>query len=417
MGYFPPSCSACSVTQITPSWLLLIGGQGPSMQPQRCIQRLHLSTLSWRPPIDVAGGSSTASNIPSSIPSRTPSTSAACPQGVCGAPVGCEAVGCATEACVLVGGLEDGAYGRNIVPRLQVLLPGPVIPAAAAGQDSRGVGDSPTAGSAHAALTALSGHLVHTQLPYDHHHLQQQREPLQQQQQQQQSGAQGQQQATTSCRCGSCCTCLTAAAAAASAAASGVPPSRLQGSCSSAGAYQQQQQQQRRPDGPNSAPAPGMPSLSGPGGPGQYTNAGPQHMPGAKSRPGAIKCLPACLQDPSLTLNGLQGPTGWSGEFQIEPAPALPQAFSKAAGGMGQGQQQGLGQLQGCGPLGGESNAGCSVGGGGGGNAGSERVWQMCGGSSSRSSEGWGLQMVLALVVVLVGLILMAPSVLLHRTA
>jgi hypothetical protein len=37
--------------------------------------------------------------------------------------------------------------------------------------------------------------------------------------------------------------------------------------------------------------------------------------------------------------------------------------------------------------------------------------------SSSRRSEGWGLQAVLALVVVLVGLILMAPSVLLHVSA
>lgn len=388
MGYLPPARTHCSVMRLTPTWLVMVGGQGPSKQHLQDVQRLHLPTLSWRPPVHVAD--TTHSN--SSVDNKH-SISSCSKGGLQEAGVGQQGLlvegrtfecstataGSSADAGVLVGGLHHGAYGSCIVPRLQVLLPGPPIPPAANLQHRAAAGRGPLAAGM-ASFTSLPQGFAHMQLL-------QQPDP--------QQPAAWHAFATGSCRCGSCCGCL-----AAKAAASGVPglPSCLAGLELEPAATQpqelwqvdgDQQQQQQQPDYGGSAHTAGGQQRS-PGATGslqRWQSVGgcsPQQKPRNKDE------LQDCQGCGTNCIPALQGPVGWSGEFEIEPAPPVPPQLPGASGFRGQrGQAQARGS------------------------AGAERVWQM--GSSSSSRDGWLLQVVLACFVVLVGLVLMAPSLMMHQ--
>lgn len=347
MGYLPPARRLCSVMRLTPTWLVMMGGQGPAREPLHDIQRLHLPTLSWRPPADVACGRGSNSSSGSAAGPVQQSDTACC-----------ATVGCTAEACIILGGVEEGPYGPRITPRLEVLLPGPVIPALADRQDRNMVSTGLLA-PAGANVLSQQQFLVRHVVP-----------------QQQQQHAAWHAFATTSCRCGGCCSCLLA-----KAAASGGPAC-----CAAAAADDGRQHPQQK----------GMQN----GGVPCWQTVGPlddQPPAGSKgsgsthtSSPGTGKCA-------------VTGPVGWSGEFEIEPAPAATQLFPPAASGLA---HRGLGR-------------GAQLGGVGKGwqgaeeAAGAERVRQTKSGSSS--AQGWALQLLLAVVVVMLGLVLMVPSLMMQQ--
>lgn len=104
-------------------------------------------------------------------------------------------------------------------------------------------------------------------------------------------------------------------------------------------------------------------------------------------------------------LPPLPGPMGWSGEFGIEPAPAAAQPYAAAAG---------FGRVP-AGPAHYKKpdslGRGLQMQGGAGALTGGERLWQ----TKEGHNEGRVLQVLLALLVVAVGLVLMAPSLMMHQ--
>lgn len=324
----------------------MMGGQGPAREPLHDVHRLHLPTLSWRPPADVAcGRGSNSSSGGAGGPAQQSDT--AC----------CATVGCTAEACIILGGVEDGPYGRSITPCLELLLPGPVIPALEDLQDRNVVGTGLLA-PAGANVLPQQQFLVRQVVPQQQH-------------------AAWHAFATTSCRCGGCCSCL-----AAKAAASGEPAC-----CAAAAADDWRQQQQHKGTQNGGVP--------------RWQAVGPlddQRPPGLKGS-GSTHTSSAATGKCAVT-----GPVGWSGEFEIEPAPTVTQLFppSPVSGlahrGLGRGAQ--LGSL-GKGWQGPEEDAGA------------ERVWQTK--SSSSSAQGGALQLLLAVVVVMLGLVLMVPSLMMQQ--
>jgi hypothetical protein len=386
MGYLPPARTHCSVMRLTPTWLVMVGGQGPSKQHLQDVQRLHLPTLSWRPPVHVAGTTHSNSSVDhrhiiSSCSKGGLQEAGASQQGLLveGSTIGCNTAtaGCSADAGVLVGGLHHGAYGSCIVPRLQVLLPGPPILPAANLQHRAAAGRGPLEAGM-ASFASLPQGFAHVQV-------------LQQPDPQQLAAWHA--FATGSCRCGSCCSCLAAKAAA--SGGPGLPscfaglelePTRMQPRDPWQDGQQQQQQQQ---------------DVGGPA----HTVGGQQGSPGATDSVQRWQSVGGCspvqkprgkgeLQDcqgcGTNCIPVLQGPVGWSGEFEIEPAPPVP---PQLPGALGFRDQRGQAQATG--------------------SAGVERVWQNE--SSSSSRDGWLLQVVLACFVVLVGLVLMAPSLMMHQ--
>lgn len=361
MGYLPPARGLCTVMRITPTWLVLLGGHGPRKQPLQDIQRLHLPTLSWRPPAKILDGSSSSSNGDNGSAQLVddPAQHELVPDHGC-----CATLGCAAEACIVLGGMHEGPYGRSIMARLDMLLPGPVIPALQPNQHNASAGFSAGTGALAGGLPVL----LQQHFPLRHEDAQHQR-------------AAWHAFATTSCRCGGCCSCLAAKAAASGALAccaqrpslDGAP---VQGSSTDKGAT-------------GMGCVPRWQAVGGPG----------EQLPGPRGL-GAVNTSTS-----SSAKSMLSGPMGWSCEFEIEPAPATPQLFPPAAAlGLAQRGQKlrlvqdtkgGIRQSENCGGL----------------DAGSDCVWQ----TTSSSSDGRGLQLLLALFVVMIGLVLMAPSLMMHQ--
>lgn len=373
VGYLPPARGLCGVMRLTPTWLVMLGGQGPTKEALHDVQRLHLPTLSWRPPVNVAGNSSSTSGAISKV-GDSASAAHAGALGRCADVSSCASVGCSAEACVVLGGVQEGAYGARIIPRLQILLPGPVIPASQAIQRSNASAGGPAAACAGAAAGGRPT-LLHSALYMQHTVVQQH--------------AVWHAFATSSCRCGSCCSCL-----AAKAAASGVPQGAACFGTMIDGSTDPQRHAGQQNSGLLDAASQhgNVPRCGAVGGFGQQ-GAGPKGVGAAhSSSSGCGKGVPMG-----------QGLSGWSGEFEIEPALALqqhprqPSAYGRA--------QMGLGKQCGAFPGSWQARSGVQA------DAGGERVWQ----TKSSSSDGGGLQLLLALIVVAVGLVLMAPSLMMHQ--
>eukprot|EP00878_Enallax_costatus_P010507 GHUV01010970.1.p1 GENE.GHUV01010970.1~~GHUV01010970.1.p1 ORF type:complete len:526 (+),score=164.37 GHUV01010970.1:438-2015(+) len=107
MGYLPPARDAAALMQISHEWLLLIGGKSPQGEPLSDVQRLHLPSLAWRPPPLVYDTSSSSSPA---VSLRR---------------LGKDTVNFTATAGFVIGGSRDGPYGTVLVPRLEVLVPGP----------------------------------------------------------------------------------------------------------------------------------------------------------------------------------------------------------------------------------------------------------------------------------------------------
>jgi hypothetical protein len=201
MGYLPPSRDAPTLMQLSREWLLLLGGKGPRNEPLNDVQRLHLPTLSWKPPLQLCSTAEGAAQ-------RQP---------------GSDTVDFSATAGVVVGGSRDGAYGLQVVPRLEVLLPGPPIPFDAA--DDAAAAASSGAASQFQQQQFDSRQLLH-ELGAGGIGGQSVMQLMQRRQQQQQLAAgllaDG---AGSSCACGSCCSCLARKAAADARSCCGVAPS------------------------------------------------------------------------------------------------------------------------------------------------------------------------------------------------
>ncbi|KAF6250346.1 hypothetical protein COO60DRAFT_889728 [Scenedesmus sp. NREL 46B-D3] len=105
VGYLPPSREAPTLMPLSREWLLLLGGRGLCGEPLDDVQRLHLPSMSWKPPLQLCSAA----------------------QGAAQRQPGSDTVDFSANACVVVGGSREGAYGLQIVARLEVLLPGPPI--------------------------------------------------------------------------------------------------------------------------------------------------------------------------------------------------------------------------------------------------------------------------------------------------
>eukprot|EP00775_Hariotina_reticulata_P013606 gene13606-13731_t len=104
LGYLPLTRVGAALMQLSPEWLLLLGGASRTGSVMNDIERLHLPTLSWHhPPRVVPSGASAARQVADST------------------------MECAATAGVVVGGTRRGATGDIIVPRAGLLLPGPPL--------------------------------------------------------------------------------------------------------------------------------------------------------------------------------------------------------------------------------------------------------------------------------------------------
>ncbi|KAF8058322.1 hypothetical protein HT031_005638 [Scenedesmus sp. PABB004] len=166
LGYLPAARDAAALMRVTRDWLLLLGGVDARGQPRGDVQRLHLPTLAWKPaPLLLGAGGGDA--------------------GRGARPPGLDTVDCTATCGVVVGGSRQGPYGDAILPRLEVLLPGPPIP---------------FDGALEEPPDALGGVFAHQRLARDD------------------DGDGDAWQlpaaAAAACHCGSCCGCLAARAAA-----------------------------------------------------------------------------------------------------------------------------------------------------------------------------------------------------------
>jgi hypothetical protein len=364
MGYLPPARGLCGVMRLTPTWLVMLGGQGPTKYAHHDIQRLHLPTLSWRPPVHVSGGSSNNSKARDSGPAAHAGALGLCADGS-----SCASVGCSAEACVVLGGVQEGAYGARIVPRLQILLPGPVIAASQTTQcSSASAGVSTGCASGSTTLWHSALYMQQT-LP--------------------QEQAAWHAFATTCCRCGSCCSCL-AARAAASGAGQGA-------GCGSTAAAVVSDLQHHRAGQQHSGPQDAA---------SQHGSVPRWQAVNGFQRDANLEGVGAAHSSSSGCSKGVsagQGLSGWSGEIEIEPAMAMQQSAHPLAA-LVRGHF-GLGNPRFAFPGSWQVRRGVEA------DAGGVRVWQ----TSSRSSGGGGSQLLLALFVMAVGLVLMAPSLMMHQ--
>lgn len=251
MGYLPTARDAAAYMQITDEWLLLIGGKGPQGEPLSDVQRLHLPSLSWRPPPLVYDNSSGGSS------SSTGAVAARLP--------GKDTVDFTATAGVVVGGCREGPYGTMVIPRIELLLPGPPM-ACSRKQQLAAAADANAEGYFHR-----------------HHHQQQQGPGI--------YGGCGKTALGDGCRCGSCCSCMARKAAAAPGACGGLvsPGSCMTRPCQPGTDHswtaalaareqrQRQQQQQQQDPSPRNPLNTRTAAAGGTSSDGSSSNSSPRH--------------------------------------------------------------------------------------------------------------------------------------------
>jgi hypothetical protein len=354
--------------QLSHEWLLLLGGISLNGSMLNDVQRLHLPTLSWRPP-------------PRVLPSEPPSPARLAARST---------MDCSATAGVVVGGVIRGAHGEVIVPRAGLLLPGPPLMGCQVASEGQG-GWSTVQGGGGGGGGGLSRQFVECHVKADDRC--------------QRGGG----LSSSGCRCGSCCTCMTAAAARAvtgrlqqSGEVAAVDPARSSGSWT--GVLSQPSLATAEQLAPRLLPGPAL--------------AAPAEMSGQLQ-----ECLPCTSQTNSQdmaaeaatacqaatpgsthTTGSVQSVRGWSTEIDVQPVHVDTLCF-RAAAPAGEGARGGSGAT---------AVAPTLISGWHGPNdaAGVEAAeWHL----SQPCGQGQGaLQLLLAVGVVLLGLVLAYPSLMLQ---